>query len=740
VSTPQRPGEVAPTLDDDLLAGASHVCEGDLAVTDEVLNEEGQGDGALVAVLTRLQERLGCVAPPVQEVVARGLDLPPVTVQEVVSFEGELSPWPRRGSLARLCGGAACLAPHGLGLHHAVCGARSAAGVRVESVPCFGSCWGAPVAELDWVRREHLSPEAARELAAASRTTAGRARCAHLRGVPATPWRREELDQIRVRSGEHVAARRRATPHGTVRELLVCNGSACSRDAADRVAEALSRSLAERALDRRLRVVRVGCRGEDVGGVTITACPAGWRVRGADERRAAELVATLERDPASVPADALWLHHWPAGGEGVLRRCGFVDPCSLEEYVASGGFSALERVLGAADGRRWGLHILQSSGLRARDGEGEPLAERFAVAQTAGATVVLCPCIPSEAHLPADSLLLGGDPFSVIEGVLLAGVLCDAKSALVMPPAGQVHLVEQVELAVALARRRGLLGSAVLGTPFSFDIRVVPAPRQLVAADESALRRLLLGRGPLKPSSRAMAAHLPQAVTVDPESAARLAGVLELEGWRAGEGQLLAARRLVTVTGRTIAPAVLDVPITATLEQVLALLPRSVEAAATGVKGVLSGGLTGVFVGGCETGAGVASLGSLLVLDEATCVAELLAGMLTTLAQEACGACAPGRTGVRALRDLWARVTAGEGGEETLALIRDTAAHVGATARCALGRGAARMVISALATFAQEVAVHLVDGRCPAGRCAPLARGHDGWVVASPEDAGEIRR
>ena len=721
--TTHRAGELAAAPEEDQAAGASRASESDLAITDEVLNEEGQGEGALVATLARLQELLGCVSPPVQEVVARRLLLPPVTVQEVVSFEGDLSPQPRRGTVTRLCGGAPCLAPHGLGVIATARAAAAAGGGEVHTAPCLGACWGAPVAELGGVRRLQLTVDWARQLSGERGTkTLGRHR-PRLRGVPVAAWGREELNQIRARLGEGLGGRVRPVPGAAVHELLVCNGSACSRDVADRVAEVISRSLAERGLDRRVRVIRVGCRGEDVGVVTITACPAGWRVRGADEGRAAELVAALQKDPAGAPADAVWSHDPPRGAPGVLRRCGSVDPCSLEEYIASGGFSALERILTDGDGPSWALQALESSGLGTRDGQGELLAVRLAAARQGGAAVVLCPCVSSDAYLPADSLLLGGDPFSVIEGVLLAGVLCGASHAIVMPPAGSLHLVEQTELAVALARRRGLVGGNLLGSGFALEMKVIPAPRQLVAADESALRRLVLAGGALKPPSESVAATLPHGTMIDPETAARLCAVLELAVAGGGGGERLAAQRLLTVTGRTIAPAVLEVPAGATLDEVLARLPGCHEGIGLNVKGVLYGGLTGVFAAGRGAGEGVASRGSLLVLDEATCVAELVAGMLTTLAHEACGACAPGRTGVRTLRDLWARVTAGEGGEETLALIRNTAAHVHATARCALGRGAARMVISALAAFPDEVAAHLAGGRCPAGPRAPLAGG-----------------
>lgn len=693
--------------------------ESDLAVIDEVVNDEIGKLGALPAILARLQELLGCVSPPVQEVVARRLALPPVTLQEVVSFAPDLSHRPQPGGVARLCGGAACLAPHGLGVFHAARGSGAAFGVgEVYSVPCLGACWSAPVGETGSERRGLLTPDSVRELVAETRHRADRRHRPPLRGAPATGWRREELEQVRARLGERLRSRARTMRGGAVREVLVCNGTACSRDAADRVAEAVSRSLAERGMDRTVRVVRVGCRGEEVGEVTVTACPPGWRVRGMDEGRAAALVAVLKRDPTALPADAVWPTKQSGAAEGVLRRCGCVDPCSLEEYIGTGGFSALERVLEReGEGREWALHTLKSAGLRARDKADTVLANQLEADRQAGVAVVLCPCVATDAHLAADVLLLGGDPFAVIEGVLLAGLLVGANLGIVMPPAGTMHIAEQMELAVALARRRGLLGTAIFGTALSFDVRVIPAPRQLVALDEAALRRLVLAGGPLKPASRSQAADLPRAFIIDPESAARLCGVLELAGSSNEDAAAhCAAQRLLTVAGAVGAPAVMEVPATATLAEVVAVTRQHDKNVAAHPKGVLSGGLTGVFEAGSEIAAGFASRGALLVLDEATCVVRFVTGILDTLVREACGACAPGRLGVRVLRDRWAQLAAGAATDAVMATIRETAAHVGATARCALGRGAAGVVASALAAFAEEVAAH-VAGVCPARGC-----------------------
>ena len=718
MSLPNRSGEAEFTAFDGPEDSCVVTSESDLAVIDEVVNDELGKPGALPAILARLQELLGCVSPPVQEVVARRLALPPVALQEVVSFDRDLCHRAHPGGVARLCGGAACLAPHGLGVFHAARGSGAALAVEVYSVPCLGACWSAPVGEAGSKRRGHLTPDSVRDLVAGTRPRADQRHHVPLRGVPATGWRREELEQIRARLGERLRSRARAVRGAAVREVLVCNGTACSRDAADRVAEAVSRSLAERGMDRTVRVVRVGCRGEEVGAVTVTACPPGWLVRGVDESRATALIAALQRDPTALPADAVWAAEQPDGAVGVLRRCGRVDPCSLEEYIGTGGFSALERVLEReGDGREWALGSLKSSGLRARDQADTVLADQLAADRRAGVAVVLCPCLATDAHLAADALLLGGDPFAVIEGVLLAGLLVGASLGIVMPPAGAMEIVEQIELAVALAKRRGLLGANVFGSAMSFDVRVIPAPRQLVALDQVALRRLIFAGEPLKPASRSQAADLPRAVVIDPESAARLGGVLELAGSSNEDAAArCAAQRLLTVAGAVGAPVVTEVPATATLAELVAVTRRHGRDVAAHPKGVLSGGLTGVFEAGREVAAGVASRGALLVLDEATCVVRLVTGILDTLVREACGACASGRVGVRVLRDLWAQLAAGEGGEAVVARIRETTAHVGATARCGLGRGAAGLVASALAAFADEVTAHTV-GECPAGQC-----------------------
>lgn len=683
--------------------------EGDAAIVDELVEDFKGAPGALGAILGRLNESLGFVSPPIQEALARRLAVPSVTVQQAVSIDPDLSSLPPSGLTVRLCGGAACLAPHGLSVHRAV-------GAEASVLPCLGACWGAPVAEEGSLRYEELTPLAARELGAERSPWPVRRHRPPLRGAPTSLWRQEDVQRVREHVGERVARRARVAVDLGVRELLVCNGSGCSVRAADRVAEVISRSLAERGADFSLRVVRVGCRGSDLGMVTVAASPTGWRVRGVDEARAAALVAELCRDRSFAPREAVWLGDDGAAASGVLRRCGVVDPCSLEEYIASGGFRALERVLAAREGPAWSLARVEASGLSLRGEEGQPLGRALAAASAAGVSTVLCPCVSSEGHLIADSLLLGGDPFAVIEGVILAGLLCGARQGVVMPPAGAFHLIEQVELAVALARRRGLLGPSILGGGLSFEMTVIPLPRRLVAIDESALRRQVLGEGTLTPAPRAVAEGLPPALVIDPESAARLCAVLGMAEDDPAKAQLLADLRLVTLVGHLATPAVVEVPAATTLEGLLRASAAPAPGIAAPVKGALSGGLLGVFQPH-GSGAAVAAAGSALLLDQATCVVALLASLLSTLAREACGACAPGRTGVRALYEAFAATAEGRPGGGSLAAVEETAAHLRTTARCELGRGAGRLVASALGSFRAELEAHLLDGRCPAGQC-----------------------
>ncbi len=689
--------------------------EGDAAVVDELVEDVKGTPGALQAILGRLNKVMGGVSPPVQEAVARRLAVPPVTVQQVVSFDPDLSALPSSGPTVRLCGGAVCLVPYGLGVHRA-------AGGGATVLPCLGACWGAPVAEEGSLRYEELTPSAARELGAATGAWPFRRHRPPLRGAPASVWRQEDLQRVRQHVGERVARRARTATDLEVRELLVCNGSGCSVRAADRVAEVISRSLAERGADFSLRVVRVGCRGGDLGMVTVAGSPTGWRVRGVDEARAAALVAELCRDRRFVPRQAVWLQDDRAIASGVLRRCGVVDPCSLEEYIASDGFRALERVLAGASGPAGALAEVEESGLGLRGEEGQPLGRALAAAAAAGVSTVLCPFISTEVHLVADSLLLGGDPFAVIEGVILAGLLCGARQGVVMPPAGAHHLIEELELAVVLARRRGLLGPAILGGAFSFEVAVIPAPRRLVAIDESALRRHVLGHGTLTPAPRAISEGLPAALVIDPESAARLSGVLAMTEKEPHRARVLAGQRLVTVVGSPVSPAVVEVPAATTLNDLFRRSTAPGSGIAKPVKGILAGGLLGVFQAH-GSGAAVASRGSVLLLDGATCVVALLVSLLSTLAREACGACAPGRIGVRALREAFAAMAEGRTGGGSLAAVEDIAAHLQATARCDLGRGAGRMVISAIAEFRAEIEAHLRDAQCPAGQCHLPAAG-----------------
>lgn len=688
--------------------------EHEVAVIDEVIAEVGSHPGALAAVLSRLAAGLGELTPEVEEAVALRLGVSAVAAQEVGGALAEV--WPRAGRVL-VCGGGACTAAQGSAVadqlrQHS----HGSAGPMVGVLPCLGACWAAPVAQSAEGRRDRLTPATVGQLASPPGGDRSRRRPnPSLRGVVVAPWRSDELAQIRARLGERMARRAQGWP-GEVRELLVCRGGGCCPEAAERVAEVLSRTLAEVGLDRTVRVVRVGCRGEDLGRVAIDASPAGWSLRGADEGTAAALVSSLAVDPTAPPPGVAWRKELTLKA-GVTRRFGRVDPCSLEEYVASEGFVALEKVVTTPGGKDWAARALCLAGWRRR-GEAEgALSQPLGGEGAPGGGTVVCPCGVGEAHLPADALLLASDPFAVIEGVVLAGLLGGCRRGVLMPPAGWSPLLEQVELAVALARRRGLLGRRILGSQFDFDLTVTPVPRRLVAGDESALCSWALAGQALRPAPRTAADALPRALVVDPESAARLCAVLGAAQDDPAAGAAVAEQRLVTVVEVGGGAAVVEVAASAGLGEIISL-GVAAKRAGVSVGAVLCGGLGGVFRRAGADLARAGEYGTLVVLPQDACPVALVADLLTTLSGESCGGCAAGRLGVQRMRDCWRQLAAGAGDEYTVREARQLAEHVAITARCTVGRGAARLAHSALAEFAPEVESHLVRGSCPGLRCA----------------------
>ncbi|HET9654965.1 MAG TPA: NAD(P)H-dependent oxidoreductase subunit E [Kineosporiaceae bacterium] len=482
---PDRPGGGAP-------AAAGRVA----AIVTAVLAEVGARRGPLLPVLHGVQEEFGYVPAEAVPVIAAALNLSRADVHGVLTFYRELRTSPPGRRTMRVCRAEACQARGGQAVADAVQqaggtvpgGTSADGGLTVEDVFCFGNCALGPTVEVDGVLHGNTTPG----------------------DVPGLVTGTGTGPDPRRPAGGHGGAHLPADPDGGaagagVRTVHVPGDSAARSVGADRVAARLLAAGA--AIGSPILLVRNGSRGalwlEPL--VEVTAPDGvrwGFGPVTPDEVDGLLAAGLLSGPPADVrhplalgPVDELG---WLAGQNRVtFARVGIVDPASAQDYEDHGGLAGLRAAL-ARDPADVVAEVT-ASGLRGRGGAGFPAGIKWrTVAQAApgpdGVKFVVCNADEGDSGTFADRMLLEGDPFSTIEGMLIAGYAVGAREGYLYLRSEYPDAVAAVRRAVAAAYARGWLGPDVLGSGFAFDLQVRVGAGAYICGEETSMLESLEGR------------------------------------------------------------------------------------------------------------------------------------------------------------------------------------------------------------------------------------------------------
>jgi NADH-quinone oxidoreductase subunit F len=392
----------------------------------------------------------------------------------------------------------------------------------------------------------------------------------------------------------------------------------------------------------------------------------------------------------------------------LLRRVGHADPGSLDDYVAQGGLSALRHALqigGAAV-----IDEVAASGLVGRGGAAFPAARKWsAVAgQPARPRFLVCNADESEPGTFKDRVLLEGDPYAVLEAMVIAGFATGCELGYVYLRGEYPVAWERLHHAVGQMRRRGILGDDVLGSGVRFDVELRRGAGAYICGEETAIFNSIEGqRGEPrnKPPFPVEVGLFGQPTLVN--NVETLVNVLPL---LASGGAAYAATgtaqstgtKLFCLSGHVRRPGVYEVPFGVTLRELLRLgggVPGGRP-----VRAVLLGGAAGSFVGPDEldvpltfegTRAIGASLGSgvVMVFDDTTDLVAIVARIAAFFRDESCGQCVPCRVGTVRVHELVQRLTSGPTAED-LSLLSDLGQAMRDASICGLGQTAANAVES----------------------------------------------
>jgi NADH-quinone oxidoreductase subunit F len=401
-------------------------------------------------------------------------------------------------------------------------------------------------------------------------------------------------------------------------------------------------------------------------------------------------------------------------GLRLLARIGRVDPTSLDDYRAHGGYAALRRAIEL--GPRAVVREVAASGLVGRGGAAFPTGRKWEAVQRAPERphYVICNADESEPGTFKDRVLLEGDPFAVVEAMTIAGLATGAERGFVYVRGEYPLAIERLEHAIASARARGLLGDDVLGKGLRFDLEVRRGAGAYICGEETALIASIEGfRGeprtkPPFPVDRGLFGK-PTAVNNVETLVAALDIVRDGAEWYRAAGTAGSpGTKLFCVSGAIATPGVYEVPFGMRLDALLALAGGTVDGRAP--RAVLLGGAAGTFVTGDElampltfedTRARGATLGSgvVFVVGSGAPVAPLLSRIAQFFRDESCGQCVPCRVGTVRQEELVARLTRGAPlgtVDDELALLRDLGQAMRDASICGLGQTASSAIESAV--------------------------------------------
>jgi len=419
------------------------------------------------------------------------------------------------------------------------------------------------------------------------------------------------------------------------------------------------------------------------------------------------------------------------------RNCGFIDPESLPEAVAGGGYAALHKALTTMTPAEV-IATVKESGLRGRGGAGFPPGVKWGItaAQQSDEKFLVCNADEGDPGAYMDRSILEGDPHAVVEGMLIGAYAMGATQGLIYIRDEYPEAIRKFEKAMADATAAGLLGRDVFGTGLDFSIRVVRGGGAFVCGEETALIASLEGL-PGEPRQRppfpAVAGYwnLPTNIN-NVETWANVPAIMAggPEGFSKYGTETSKGTKVFSLVGNVVNTGLIEVPMGLTLREIVFEIGGGVPDGKR-FKAIQTGGPSG----GClpedkldlpvdyeQLGSAGTIMGSggMIAMDEDTCMVDVARYFLDFLQEESCGKCTPCREGIGHMLSILEGICAGRGTEEDVELLAQTAQAVNDFSLCGLGQTAPNPVLSTLRYFRDEYDAHIRDHKCPGGVCKDL--------------------
>lgn len=419
-----------------------------------------------------------------------------------------------------------------------------------------------------------------------------------------------------------------------------------------------------------------------------------------------------------------------------MRNCGFIDPDSIEEYIARGGYTPFFRALSEIEPATI-IEMISASGLRGRGGGGFPAGRKWATcAKTKGERSIICNADEGDPGAYMDRSILEGDPHSVLEGMLTAALAIGSRRGYIYVRNEYPLAVKRLVTAIKQARDYGILGDNIGGTDFCFDIKISTGAGAFVCGESTALMASLegnVGRPRAKYIHTVEKGYRNNPTNLNNVETYANVPVILAKGaeWYADMGtEGSKGTKVFSLVGKVKNTGLVEVPMGTSLRTIIydigggILRKKKFKAVQTGGP---SGGCIpekfldfGVDFDELTKAGSMMGSGGMIVMDQDTCMVDVARYFLDFLKEESCGQCTPCREGIKRMLEILSDICAGRGREGDIERLEELGDMVEKASLCGLGTSAPNPVMTTLNYFREEYEAHIKDKMCWAGVCKPL--------------------
>ncbi|MEK6620951.1 MAG: NADH-ubiquinone oxidoreductase-F iron-sulfur binding region domain-containing protein [Planctomycetota bacterium] len=526
--------------------------------------------------------------------------------------------------------------------------------------------------------------------------------------------------------------------------IAICAGTGCLALGNDRVISAFEEEVKKQTLEAKVDIRATGCHGFCEKGPNIIIYP--------------EEICYIEVTPEDVPEivsqtvlgkeviDRL-IYTDPNTGEKAAHQSEIpfyknqmrhlignnskIDPKSIDEYLALGGYSALSKSLFEMSPEQV-LEEIKKANLRGRGGGGFPAGLKWETARNAPGEekYVIVNGHEGEPGAFMDRALFTGNPHSVLEGLIIGAYAIGSHQGFIYTRHDSPQLRNNIAVALTQAEEYGFLGENILGSGFNFNVEVHLDIGIFVSGESSALMRSIEGKNPEprpkyirtsvsgiweKPSNLNNVetwANVPQIINRGSE-------------WYTSIGtERSKGTKLISLSGNIVNTGVVEVPFGTTLREIVydigGGIPNGKKLKAVHFGGPMGGSIPESLLDTpldfdelAKLGAPIGA-GGMFVLDEDTNMVDVTRFFLNFLTNESCGKCVPCREGIRQMLKIVTNISEGKGREGDIELLEEISEVAGAASLCALGKTASDPLLSTLRYFRDEYEANIKEKKCRA--------------------------